>query len=343
MTHHIVNLKILASCKPEAPNERMSPRARPRGLFSREWMKKHTRLPFFKLAFSCLVLFFTVFASQAQDEKPLFSFGLIADIQYCDCDSFETRFYRNSPQKLENCLKDFADENLSFMVSLGDLIDKDIESYDVIIPKIKSSGIPMHYVLGNHEFDVEEEEKEKVIELLGMEKRYYDFSMQGWRFVITDGNYGGVNAWPEGSRNYKKGQKLLEKAKEAGLPQAQKWNGSLDKKQLKWLGKVLKDAQEKGEKIVLFSHFPIYPWGELNLYNDRQIVEMLEATPGVVAWINGHNHEGAYEKRSGIHYFTMRGMVETPRKNSYGIVDVYRNRLVIRGKGRESLRVFRAK
>jgi hypothetical protein len=32
-----------------------------------------------------------------QSQKPLFSFGVIADVQYCDCESEGTKFYRLSP------------------------------------------------------------------------------------------------------------------------------------------------------------------------------------------------------------------------------------------------------
>ena len=288
-----------------------------------------------------LLIFFLHAKANAQNEKPLFSFGLIADIQYCDCDSSGTRFYRNSPAKLDSCLADFRDENLSFIVSLGDLIDRDFESYEKIIPRIEATGIKTHYVLGNHEFSVENEEKSQVLTRLGMEKRYYDFSKDKWRFVITDGNDESVYAWEKGTKNDKKSTKKLAQLKEENLPQAQPWNGAIGKKQLKWLTSVLKDAEAKGEKVVLFSHFPVYPKGDANLWNDRQIIELLESSPAVVAWINGHHHAGNYEKRNGIHYFTMRAMVETASSNSYGVVDVYPNRLVFRGKGREPLRVFK--
>ena len=57
----------------------------------------------------------------------------------------------------------------------------------------------------------------------------------------------------------------------------------------------------------------------------------------MAAYINGHNHAGNYGEKDGIHYLTMKGMVDT-LKNSYGVVEVYEDRLALNGFGRQENR-----
>ena len=54
-----------------------------------------------------------------QDQKPLFSFGLIADIQYCDCDPVGTRYYRSSLAKLEEAVRSFRIDSPLFVINLN--------------------------------------------------------------------------------------------------------------------------------------------------------------------------------------------------------------------------------
>jgi hypothetical protein len=57
--------------------------------------------------------------------------GVFADCQYCDCETAGSRFYRNSPAKLEECINKFNSvEDIDFIIGLGDLIDRDFSSFD---------------------------------------------------------------------------------------------------------------------------------------------------------------------------------------------------------------------
>ncbi len=53
------------------------------------------------------------------------------------------------------------------------------------------------------------------------------------------------------------------------------------------------------------------------------------------AYINGHNHKGDYGIKNGIHFLTLKGMVET-EINAYSIISIHHNRLIINGHGRET-------
>ena len=60
----------------------------------------------------------------------------------------------------------------------------------------------------------------------------------------------------------------------------------------------------------------------------------------IIAWFNGHNHEGNYAYQNKIHFVTMKGMVESEKQNSFARVDVYSDKIVISGSGREISRTL---
>jgi hypothetical protein len=61
---------------------------------------------------------------------------------------------------------------------------------------------------------------------------------------------------------------------------------------------------------------------------------MFEEFSCVKAYINGHNHKGKYGQKNGIHYLTLKGMVET-ETNAYSIIGVHQGKLKVTGYGRE--------
>jgi 3',5'-cyclic AMP phosphodiesterase CpdA len=107
------------------------------------------------------------------------------------------------------------------------------------------------------------------------------------------------------------------------------------REQLRWLTRTLAEAKAAGEKAIVFCHFPVYPPGEHNLWNDTEVIETLEASGSVVAYISGHDHAGGHAAKDGIHYLTVRGMVETGDSNAYAVVHVESDRLEIDGRGRQ--------
>ena len=63
---------------------------------------------------------------------------------------------------------------------------------------------------------------------------------------------------------------------------------------------------------------------ELCIGNAEEIVSILEQSGKVVAVIQGHHHAGNYSFRHGIHYFTMKGMIEgsLPENNSFAVIEI---------------------
>jgi len=275
------------------------------------------------------------FGEIENDSSPLFIFGAIADCQYCDAESTNNK-YRLSPQKLRECVADFNSQELSHVVHLGDFIDREWKSFDVVVPIMNRSKATVYHVLGNHDFSVADKYKKKVPKRLGLKKRYYDFKVGQWRFLILDTNDLSFYAHPEGSRRAKASKRAYE-ALGGNVP---KFNGGLSQAQLKWIKRKLEAAERKGEQVILHSHHPVYPLGPHTAWNAEEVIELLEGFDCVTAYINGHNHKGAYELKRGIHYLTLKGMVVT-EETAYSVVSVFEDRLEVKGTGRQEDFVLR--
>lgn len=276
-----------------------------------------------------LVLFLSVFACRDGGSSE-FSFGVIADCQYCDVEGRGTRKYSKSDTKLKACVDNFNTMKLEYTVHLGDFIDKDWESFDVVGSIYNQLKSVKYHVLGNHDFSVEDDKKMLVVQKLEMPSEYYDFKIKGWRFVVLNGNDISYHAYPVGSEKQQMADTYYKEHKIA----SPKWNGAIGKTQLKWLDSVLKNAGMNDEKVILYCHFPVYPQNKHNLWNAKEVVHLIEKYACVKAYVNGHNHEGNYGFKEGVHYLTMKGMVDT-NLNSYSVFTITRDSINVKGFGRE--------
>lgn len=98
---------------------------------------------------------------------PLFTFGVIADIQYADIDDgynysrTRRRYYRSSLKQLKNALKSWSEWAVKpeFILQLGDIIDgfnkgrgASEPALDSVLREFSSNRMEVHHVWGNHEF-----------------------------------------------------------------------------------------------------------------------------------------------------------------------------------------------
>ena len=141
---------------------------------------------------------------------------------------------------------------------------------------------------------------------------------------------------------------MFERLRAARAANANDWNGGIGPRQLDWLRDCLKRASGNHERVVLFCHFPVLRESSTPahlLWNHEAVRQILEAEPSVAAWFNGHDHQGGYAARNGIHYVTFPGMVESGEQNAYSVVKVYADRLEIFAyplpDGRGSVRTLR--
>ena len=259
-----------------------------------------------------------------------FRIGVIADCQYCSDPGKGKRKYSLSEKKLQECIDHFNTMDLEYVVHLGDFIDRDFESFEVVGPIYRQLKMPHYHVLGNHDFSVEDSLKAKVPETMGMPSRYYDFALNGWRFIVIDGNDISFHAYPEGSVEHRAAEKYYEENKLS----APDWNGALGGEQMLWLKQTLDQAEQANEKVILYSHFPIFPENKHNLWNANEVVTLISGYRCVKAYINGHNHVGNYAGFGGVHYLTMKGMVDTT-ESAYAVIELTDDHLKVKGYGRE--------
>ena len=273
----------------------------------------------------------------------LFRFGIIADPQYAPFPpkAGGTRYYANSLWKLTEAIDTFNQQDLQFVATLGDIIDRHWDSFGDILPIYDKLRHDHFFVLGNHDYEVGQDYLRSVVRTVGMPKPYYDFTGGGYRFIVLDGNDINLFAPPAGDPRLEIAAERLAKLKEAGASNAQSWNGSLSDEQFAWLGETLEKAKTAGEKVIVLSHYPIYPDNMHNLWDSDRIVELLTSHDHVAAFFNGHNHAGNYGEISGKHFVNFQGMVETPAHNAFSTVAVYEDRLEITGFGREPSRSLR--
>jgi hypothetical protein len=281
----------------------------------------------------------TDIGSGSQQKKPLFSFGVVADVQYADKDAANNRYYRSSKERLIEAYRTFKDDSVSFVVNLGDLIDGNYSSYGPVMDIIRSSGIKTYHITGNHDYAVEKNLKRKLPVTMESKKGYYSFVKEGFRFIFLNGN--DISTYGPGSRaEINKATAYLNSLKSEAAINAMEWNGGIGTGQLSWLKNELDKAVITNQKVFIFCHFPVFPVNVHNLFNYNEILKVLEKYNNIIAWINGHNHAGNYGNFNMIHFVTLRGMVETEKSGSYSIIDVYSNKIWIKGFGREKSQIL---
>jgi manganese-dependent ADP-ribose/CDP-alcohol diphosphatase len=270
---------------------------------------------------------------QSNQSVPVFSFGVIADVQYADVAQEGKRDYRGSPKRLEKCIEIFNAHDLTFIVHAGDLIDRYYESFDIPLNLFKKSTAPIHYVVGNHEFSVADSLKKNVRALLKNERGYYSFVLEKFQFIFVDAMDISPHSSVKDSRVFKTALMIQQQLKDRNANNAYDWNGAVGEKQLRWLKRTLKKGQRHGFKSVLFSHLPLLPENGLQLWNNQDVLKLLNSYPSVIAFISGHHHEGGYVKAGRIHHVTLKGLVESKSDSACGIVEVYPGKLLLKGFG----------
>ncbi len=260
--------------------------------------------------------------------EKLFSFGIIADPQYADAETSGSRYYRNSLSKLNECVDELNNQELSFTIQLGDLIDHDYSSFDSILPILNKLNEPVYNVIGNHDFSVDEKFRKKVRGRLNNDRGYFSYSIDDFVFIVLDGTDISTFGTKQDIRQYRLGK---GKCVDLNESDSYAWNGSIGNKQLKWLEKNLKKANQNKKKVILFCHYPLLSDEVHQLQNSKKVLSLINNYECVVAWISGHNHAGGYTKTANFHHLIIKGMVETMSESSFGVMDIYTNKLVLNG------------
>lgn len=277
--------------------------------------------------------------SSDQVQQPLFTFGLIADVQYCDCEPAGSRFYRSSLIKLREAVASLGNDSVDFLVNLGDLIDRDVESFEPVLSVLDSSGLKVYNVTGNHDYSVDQRFKRRLPIEQPAKDGYYSVDVKNFRLIFLNGNE--LSTYASANRQaIKEAEDFIMSLKAENAPNAVDWNGGLGKSQLDWLKKQLEESSLAQLKAIIFCHFPIFPENTHNLLNYKELISTLENYHNVIAWFSGHNHAGNYGNFNYIHCVNMKGMVETETTNSFARVEIYHNKIWIHGSGRERSQIL---
>jgi hypothetical protein len=248
-------------------------------------------------------------------DAPLVSFGLLTDVQYADADPQGDRHYRESLPKLKAAARDLAGENLPFSLHLGDVIDRGFSSFGTVLPLFAGLGHPVRHLTGNHDYSVADREKAGVPAVLGMPADYYLFRSHGVRFVMLDTNDVSLHKHPQGGAGQLAAAAMMERL--AGAEHAVPWNG---------------------EPAIICSHHPLLPETGHQAWNNRAVLDVIGRHQSPRACFSGHNHAGAETISNGVPFITFKSLLHQPQVTAYAVVRLFRERLVIEGRGRETPR-----
>ena len=167
-------------------------------------------------------------------EKPLFSFFVTSDVQLTEQDHV-------SHQKLASALQDIheVDPETETLIMNGDLVNNgERKSYEIFQQIMDENPHPnqVYYTIGNHEFfknDGNEPSIQRFLDFSGLEKVYYDATINGYPFLFL-----GTESWgPVGSPT--------------------KDSAVLSEQQLQWLAEKVDVLKQENKPVFIFLHQPI--------------------------------------------------------------------------------------
>lgn len=241
-------------------------------------------------------------------------FGIVTDCHYADADALGTRFYRESLDKLTECVTLMNAERIDFLIELGDFKDQNrppVEqrtlSYLQVSEKVlQGFDGPTYHVLGNHDMDsISKMQFLSHVENTNIDsgRGYYSFDLNALRCVVLDANYKADGTdYDHGNFDWT----------DANIPS----------EELNWLKQNLASAPGP---VIVFIHQLLDGIGSVYVNNAADVRQILQASGKVLAVFQGHHHSGSYSNIAGIHYYTLKALVEGagPENNSYAIAEVH--------------------
>lgn len=255
--------------------------------------------------------------------KAKLSFGIVTDAHYADTEPNGTRRYRESIVKMYECVTLMNDKKVDFLIELGDFKDQSEPATEIATLKYLASiekvfgqfRGPRYHVLGNHDVDsISKKQFLAQVENTDIKKEltYYSFDAKGFHLAVLDANYKSNGSdYDHGNFNWE--------------------DTNIPARQINWLRE---DLASTTKPVIVFVHQQLDVEGSTGVRNALQVREVLQESEKVVAVFQGHHHAGHYSQIEGIHYYTLKAMVEGSgeKNNSYAIVDVFNeNNIVVNG------------
>ena len=212
-----------------------------------------------------------------------------APVRFAIASDFHAPDVPGGKERVETFIKAASDENVDFIIELGDFcrLDSASQVYRDVWNSFKGEK---HHAIGNH--DLDRYSVDEYVVGMGMPNRYYSFDKGNFHFVVLDGN------------NYSDGEEIhhYDHANYGKYPLSN--HSYMDKEQMEWLEK---DLASTDLKTVLLSHQSLD--SELkNGVEVRNILEKENKRAGfkkVLLAFSGHNHSNYTKEINGITYIQM--------------------------------------
>ncbi|KAJ8748032.1 hypothetical protein K2173_011853 [Erythroxylum novogranatense] len=243
----------------------------------------------------------------AQGKLPLFSFGVISDVQYADIPDGKSflgipRYYRHS----------FT----YFVINFGDIVDgfcpkdQSLNAVRKVVTEFEKFKGPVYHLIGNH-----------CLYNLPREK------LLRFRIVVLDGYDISAIGWPPDNPNTLQALLFLRK------------RTLIQIRTMEWLDNVLQEAMKLNQKVIVCCHLPLDPGvscREALLWNYDEVLNVIHQYDCVKACLSGHDHKGGHSIDShGVHHRSFEAALECPPgTDAFGYIDVYDDRLILVGADR---------
>jgi 3',5'-cyclic AMP phosphodiesterase CpdA len=157
---------------------------------------------------------------------------------------------------------------------------------------------------------------------------------------MLDTNDVSTYKYPQGSVPDKAAEAALKQLAGGESSNSRPWNGAFGADQLAWLDKALAAAGAAQEPVILCGHHPLLPATGHQAWNSGEVLARIEGHACVRAYLCGHNHAGDEVIAKGIPYITFKSILHEPGVTAFAVLRLFKDRLVIEGRGREKSRVI---
>jgi alkaline phosphatase len=252
------------------------------------------------------------------------SFGMLTDVHYAEIKDNGTRKYSQSLDKVAQCIDTLNQKKVDFLIELGDFKDMSVppdskatlgflEKVETAFSRFRGDR---YHVLGNHDEDcISKNQFYSIVKNshISQKRTYYSFQNGGYTFVVLDACFDSISIpYDHGHFDWS----------DANIP----------KIELKWLENELNNSQKP---VIVFVHQLLFGNSKVTIKNADKVRNILEKCEKVKCVFHGHDHKGGYEIINGIHYYTLKGMVEGdfPESNSFALVSITKDTIRINGYG----------
>ena len=264
-------------------------------------------------------------AAMAAADPPLFSVGLVGDVQYADMDDGTNhdgtmvRRYRSALATLGRAVDWWCSLPTppAFIAQLGDMLDRANADFGVsesaleaVLAQLRRAPCLSVNVIGNHElYNFGRAALANAPWLRHGDREFYTFQpADGWRVLVLDSYQEALLGLDEADPRYQQAVRTLRQSNPKALT-PDGWfadvtgadrrftplNGALGAEQRKWLAAALEDASAASERVLILSHVVLHPQacdGACMLWDYEETLTIIHDSGCVAAVVCGHDHTG---------------------------------------------------